>query len=251
LAKHRKPLIGITCCTREDDEAHVHFLSDAYVQVVLSGMGGLPVPVPAYAGDLSPDEILEGLDGLIVTGSRSNVRPELYGGPTPPEDEPSDIRRDATTLPLIRRAVALGVPVLGVCRGHQEFNVAFGGTLFTRVHEQPGYADHRDPHGPAEVMFAPAHPVSLTAGGVLRGLLGADEVTVNSLHWQGVDKVGPGLLVDARAPDGLVEALTVPGAGAFALSVQWHPEWRFAENPHSRAIFAALGEAAAKRALST
>lgn len=248
MARFRKPLIGVTCCTRDDEEAHVHFFSDAYVQVVLSGVGGIPVPVPAYAGDMAPAEILEGLDGLIVTGSRSNVRPELYGGPVPSDDEPSDRRRDATTLPLIRAAVSLGVPTLGVCRGHQEFNVAFGGTLFARVHEQPGLADHRDPEGPAEVMFGPAHPVRPTAGGLLSRLLGGDEIMVNSLHWQGVDRVGDGLVVEARSPDGLVEALSARGAAASALSVQWHPEWRFAENPVSVALFQALGDAARIRA---
>lgn len=244
----RKPLIGITCCTRGDEETHIHLVPDTYVQAVLAGMEALPCPIPACGEALGLSDLLDELDGLLVTGSRSNVQPSLYGGLPAPEGEPQDPARDATTLPLIRAAVGMGVPLLAICRGHQELNVAFGGTLFQRVHEESGFADHRDRPGTPDEMFALAHSVKLTTGGLLSKLLEADEIMVNSLHGQGIDLIGKGLTVEARAPDGLIEAVRVEGATAFALGVQWHPEWKFATNPVSRAIFAALADQARARA---
>jgi len=146
------------------------------------------------------------------------------------------------------KAVASGVPVLGICRGFQEMNVAFGGTLHQKVHEVEGRHDHReDTSLELDVQYGPAHEVVLERGGSLQALTGQDRIQVNSLHSQGVDRLGPGLAVEARALDGLIEAFRVEHAKAFALAVQWHPEWKAVSNPFSRALFAAFGAAARER----
>ena len=194
--------------------------------------------------------MLDQLDGLLITGSPSNLEPHHYGGPAAGAVGPSDPARDATTLPLIRQALARGVPLLAICRGLQELNVALGGTLHQEVHELPGRLDHRsDKTVAAEQRYAPAHEVSLTAGGMLQALLGgAARIEVNSLHGQAIDRLAPGLVVEARAPDGTIEAVAVRAAAAFALAVQWHPEWRVLDNPVSRRLYAAFGAACRARA---
>jgi putative glutamine amidotransferase len=228
-----------------------HAVGEKYARAVLDAAGGLPILVPALAEELRLDELVDRLDGLLFTGSPSNVEPHHYEGPPSHPGTLHDPARDATTLPLIRRAVGAGVPVFGICRGFQEFNVAFGGSLHQRVHELPGHLDHRDDESqPLEVQYGPAHEVILEGGGLLRSLAGTERVTVNSLHSQGIERLGQGLAVEARAPDGLVEAFRVEGAVRFALAVQWHPEWRVMENPLSRALFAAFGGACRARAES-
>jgi putative glutamine amidotransferase len=162
-----------------------------------------------------------------------------------------DPNRDATTIPLIPQAIAAGVPVLAVCRGFQEMNVAYGGTLHQRLHEVAGLSDHReDESAPLEVQYGPAHEVRLEPGGRLRAIAGRDRIVVNSLHWQGIDLLGQGLTVEARAPDGVIEAIGVADASTFALGVQWHPEWQFEKSEFSRALLAAFGEACRRRAES-
>lgn len=184
-----------------------------------------------------------------MTGSPSNVEPHRYRGPASAPGTLHDPQRDATTLPLIPRAVAAGVPVLAICRGFQEMNVAFGGTLHQKVHEVAGLMDHRDDESlPLDEQYGPAHDVILEACGLLRGLAGAERVRVNSLHSQGVDRLGGDLVVEARAPDGLVEAFRVRSAPRFAVAVQWHPEWKVMSNDFSRALFAAFGAASRERA---
>jgi putative glutamine amidotransferase len=160
-----------------------------------------------------------------------------------------DPERDATTLPLIRAAVAAGVPVFGICRGFQELNVAFGGSLHQKVHETGTFMDHREPENePVEVQYAPSHPLHVQPGGVLAGLGLPGEIRVNSIHGQGVERLAPGLRVEALAPDGLIESISVEGAASFALGVQWHPEWQVRSNPEYLAIFQAFGDACRKRA---
>jgi putative glutamine amidotransferase len=242
------PVIGIPACVREFHEMPFHTVSDRYVNCVLSGVGGLPVLIPAD-GCVCFETLLASVDGLIFTGSPSNVEPHHYGGPVY-EGTLHDPCRDATTLPLIRAAIAAGVPVFAICRGHQELNVALGGSLHQLVHELPGRIDHRSSRElPRQHRADPRHLVRLTAGGFLARLAGgAAEVMVNSLHAQAIDRVADGLIVEAVATDGTIEAVRVKDAAAFALGVQWHPEARLAEDTLSQALFAAFGDAARARA---
>jgi putative glutamine amidotransferase len=222
-----------------------HAVGEKYIAAIVDAADCLPLLIPVLETPLDVTEVLARVDGIFFTGSPSNVEPHRYGGPASAQGTLHDPHRDATTLSLIPRALAAGVPVLGVCRGFQEMNVALGGTLHQRVHEVEGLHDHReDKQQPLEVQYGPAHDVTLEPGGVLRGLAGADRVRVNSLHWQGVDRLGPDLAVEARAPDGLVEAFRVKSAPAFAIAVQWHPEWQATRNPFSKALFAEFGRAA-------
>jgi putative glutamine amidotransferase len=243
------PLIGIPACLVSRDGFAYHQVGDKYVDCVIDGAGGLPLLIPALGPRLDFDALLAGLDGLLITGSPSNVEPHHYGGPAPPPDSLCDPARDATTLPLIRRALDLAVPVLAICRGLQELNVALGGTLHQEVHELPGRLDHRsDKTVPLVERYELVHPVRLAPDGALQKLLsGAPTIEVNSLHGQAIDRLAEGLAVEALAPDGTIEAVSVEHAPAFALAVQWHPEWRVLENPTSRRLFAAFGAACRAR----
>jgi putative glutamine amidotransferase len=244
-----RPLIGIPADRRMVGAHPFHMVGEKYARAVLEAAGGAPLLIPSLAEELGFEELLERLDGLLFTGSPSNVEPYHYEGPPSAPGTLHDPARDATALPLIRKAVASGVPVFGICRGFQEMNVAFGGTLHQKLHEVPGNLDHRDDESqPLEVQYGPAHEVTLEPGGLLRSLAGTERIQVNSLHNQGIDRLGPGLDVEARAPDGVIEAFRVRAARSFALAVQWHPEWRVMSNPFSRALFAAFGAASRARA---
>jgi putative glutamine amidotransferase len=243
-----RPLIGIPADRRMVGHHHFHMVGEKYARAVVEAAGAAPLLIPSLAEELRFEELLERLDGLLFTGSPSNVEPRHYDGPPSAPGTLHDPARDATTLPLIRKAVESGVPVFGICRGFQEMNVAFGGTLHQRLHEVPGHLDHRDDETqPLEVQYGPAHDVSLEPGGLLRSLSDSDRIRVNSLHNQGIDRLGAPLAVEARAPDGVIEAFRVREARSFALAVQWHPEWQVMTNPFSRALFAAFGRAAAGR----
>lgn len=245
----RLPLIGVSACTREMGPQTYHIAGDKYLRAVALGAGGIPLVIPALGDLLDQETLLASLDGLLFTGSPSNVEPHHYQGPASAAGTRHDPARDRTTLPLVRAAIAAGLPVLGICRGFQEMNVAFGGTLHQRVHETAGYMDHREPADePLEVQYAPRHPVRVQAGGILDGIGLPSEIQVNSIHGQGVERLAPGLHVEALAPDGLVEAFSVEGARSFALGVQWHPEWQVLTNPNYLAIFQAFGEACRKTA---
>jgi putative glutamine amidotransferase len=244
-----RPLIGIPADRRMVGHHPFHMVGEKYARAVLDAAHAAPVLIPPLAEELRFEELLERLDGLLFTGSPSNVEPHHYDGPPSVPGTLHDPARDATTLPLIRKAVESGVPVFGICRGFQEMNVAFGGTLHQKLHEVPGHLDHRDDETqPLEVQYGPAHEVTLEPGGMLRSLADGDRVRVNSLHSQGIDRLGAPLAVEARAPDGVIEAFRVRAAHSFALAVQWHPEWKVMANPFSRALFAAFGRAAAERA---
>jgi putative glutamine amidotransferase len=240
-----QPLIGIPADRRILGPHPFHCVGEKYIAAVVHAADAVPLLVPSLGEGANLDAILDCVDGILLTGSPSNVEPHRYFGPPSEPDTMHDPHRDATTLPLVPRVVAAGMPLLAICRGFQEMNVAYGGTLWQKVQEVPGYADHReDKEHPLERQYAPAHEVELVAGGELRRIAGAERAMVNSLHSQGVQRLGDGLEVEARAPDGLVEGFRVRGAPGFALAVQWHPEWQVMSNPFSRALFAAFGDAA-------
>jgi putative glutamine amidotransferase len=223
-------------------------VGEKYVRAVVDGAGCLPLLVPTLDPVLPLREVLAGLDGLLLTGAVSNIEPHHYSDESSYEGNLLDPRRDATNLPLIPLAIGMGVPVLAICRGFQEVNVAFGGTLHQKVQEQPGFMDHRENRDdPLDVQYGPAHDIALVPGGLLAGLAGDTRATVNSLHGQGVRRLGEGLVVEAQAPDGLIEAYRHDGP-AFMLAVQWHPEWKVRENPFYLAIFRAFGDACRMRA---
>lgn len=243
-----RPLIGIPADRRMVGHHPFHMVGEKYARAVIDAAGAAPLLIPSLAEELGFEELLERLDGLLFTGSPSNVEPHHYDGPPSVPGTLHDPARDATTLPLIRTAVQAGVPVLGICRGFQEMNVAFGGTLHQKLHEVPGHLDHRDDETqPLEVQYGPAHEVTLEPGGLLRSLADGDRIRVNSLHSQGIERLGPPLAIEARAPDGVIEGFRVRDARSFALAVQWHPEWEVMADPFSRALFAAFGRAAAGR----
>jgi putative glutamine amidotransferase len=226
-----------------------HMVGEKYARAVLDAAGGVPLFIPSLAQELGFDELIERLDGLLFTGSPSNVEPHLYQGAPSDPGTLHDPARDATTLPLIRKAVSAAVPIFGICRGFQEMNVAFGGTLHQKLHEVAGHLDHRDDTTqPLEVQYGPAHEVTLEPGGLLRSLTPAERIQVNSLHNQGIARLGSELSVEARAPDGVIEAFRVRDAQRFAIAVQWHPDWKVMANPFSRALFAAFGQASRERA---
>lgn len=242
------PLVGIPADYRTLGGEAYDLAAESYILAVVEAMQALPVIVPALGDRLDIEGLLGRIDGLLVTGSQSNVAPSRYNGP---EDDPGtmhDTRRDAGNLALIPAAVAAGVPMLAICRGFQEMNVAYGGSLHQKIHELPGRMDHRAVQSSdIDTIFGLRHPVRLAEKGMLHALLGAETAIVNSVHSQGVDRIGKGLSVEATAEDGTIEALRVDGAKDFALGVQWHPEHRATENPVSRAIFGAFTEAVNRR----
>jgi putative glutamine amidotransferase len=243
------PLIGIPTCFREVNERVMYTAVVRYPHAVVDAAGGLPVLIPSIGDKLDLDALLGRLDGILLTGSPSNVEPYHYGGPPSREGTLHDPDRDATTLPLIRAAVARGLPVLAICRGIQELNVALGGTLHQRIGERPGGDVHRRGRDIKRIMemtmderYGPCHPVKLAPDGYFAALAGATEIMVNSLHGQGIDQPAPGLKVEAVAPDGLIEGVSLPAAH-FVVGVQWHPEYKPLNNPFSRALFDAFGQA--------
>lgn len=245
-----KPVIGVPADRRVLPPHPFHMVGEKYLTAIRDGAGGIPLMIPSLGSSIEPDELLALCDGLLLTGSLSNVEPHRYGGEPSREGTLHDPERDETTLPLIRRALETGVPLLALCRGFQELNVVMGGTLHQLIHEVPGYGNHKEnPEDPVEKQYGPAHCVTLVEGGLLRKLAGQDRVQVNSLHSQAVARLGSGVTVEAVADDGLVEAFRVDSARGFALAVQWHPEWRVTENEFSLAIFRTFGDACRERAV--
>ena len=240
--KQVTPLIGVTACRQQLEKNSSHTAGDKYVEA--AGFAGIPLILPARAEPVAAELVLERLDGILFTGSPSNVEPHHYNGSPSAEGTRHDVYRDRLTLPLLRAAIAAGVPVFCICRGFQELNVSLGGSLHQQVHELPGYLDHREPKDVAlEVQYAPQHSVSVQPGGLFERLGLPTVFEVNSLHGQGIERLASGLRVEAVAPDGLVEAVTLDNAPGFVLGVQWHPEWRFADNPVSLRLFQAFREA--------
>ena len=250
MARSRKrPLIvGIPCDLRIIDDLPFHVVGEKYINAVRDVTGAIPLLIPVAREPLDIEQILDAVDGIFLPGSPSNVAPENYGGAPPRDGNVADPQRDALCLPLIRATVARGMPLLAVCRGMQEMNVAFGGTLHQFVHELPGRHNHLDGHlqKPAATLderYAPAHTITVLAKTHLARIIGAKRFKVNSVHNQGIDRLAEGLQVEAVAPDGTIEAVSIDGAPGFAIGVQWHPEWRASENPAYAAIFQAFRKA--------
>jgi putative glutamine amidotransferase len=242
----RRPVIGIIGNSLLiNDEYPAHAGGSMNSCAVAQVAGGIPLIVPADPAVITVAELLEVCDGFLLTGGRPNVHPSEYGEEETPAHGTFDRNRDAIVLPLVRACVERGQPFLGVCRGFQEVNVALGGTLHAEIRDLPGRDNHRmPPDGTLEEKFALRHKVTFTEGGVFHRLMGAREVMTNSLHGQGVKDPGRNIVIDGHAPDGTPEALYVRGAPGFTLSVQWHPEFNAANDPVSRPLFAAFGQAA-------
>jgi putative glutamine amidotransferase len=246
-----KPLIGVTSERVLADGYYWHRAEEHYPLAIIEAAGGIPVLIPALAQRLDYRELLQRLDGLLLTGGASNIEPEFYGHESEQPDSPRDRQRDETTLALISQAIALGAPVFGICRGLQEMNVALGGTLHQRVHLVAGKFDHReDEQAPLVEQYGLAHRVSLQAGGLLAALSSEKEIEVNSVHGQGIDRLASGLRIEALAPDGLIEAISLPSAAAFTCAVQWHPEWFAQTTPFCRTLIATFGTACRNYALA-
>lgn len=240
-----KPVVLVPSCNRMLGQHPFHIAGRKYIEAVRLA-GGLPLIVPvAHADEI--DELLDHAHGVLLTGSPSNVHPRHFGEDVHDPSLPLDPERDDWTLPMIRRIVERGIPLFAICRGFQETNVALGGSLHQAVHEVEGQHDHRGaggrPDASAEEVYDLAHPVDVQPGGVLATILAEPRIQVNSVHGQGVNRLAPGLRVEARAPDGLVEAFSVERSPGFNLCVQWHPEWRAATNPVSVRLLRAFGDA--------
>jgi putative glutamine amidotransferase len=243
------PLVGLPSDRKQIGHHPFQAVGEKYIRGVTDGAGCLPVLLPSMNPPLDLRDLLSRLDGLLLTGSVSNIEPHHYSDEPSYEGNLHDPSRDATTLPIVPLAIEMKLPVLAVCRGFQEVNVALGGTLHQKVHEIPGFDDHReDLDDELDEQYAPVHPVRLAQGGLLARVAGTGEVMVNSLHGQGLRTPGRGLVVEATAPDGLVEAVRLDSPDTFLLAVQWHPEWKVRENPFYLGIFQAFAAACQARA---
>ena len=244
----RKPVVLIPADVKQIGEHPFHAVGQKYILAAAQAAGALPLLVPAISDHMDIEELVAMADGVMLTGSPSNVHPSHFGQSVLNPALPLDTARDALTLKLIRATVNASVPLLAICRGFQELNVAFGGSLHQAVQEVADLNDHREAKDlPLDAQYAVAHSVKLVANGKLENILGVNEIMVNSLHGQGINRLGAGLSAEAFALDGLVEAVRVEEAATFAIGVQWHPEWKVLENPHYLAIFKAFGEACRAR----
>lgn len=248
-----RPLICVAANSLEATHRRhqVHATGERNVHSLLKMVECIPMLLPPVGAAMDIGELVSRMDGVVLTGGRSNVEPHHYGGPAFPPDEFIDPGRDTLVLPLVRACIAARVPVFGICRGIQEINVALGGSLHYRIHELSGKNDHRRPtrdDATQEEIYRLNHLVKLTAGGLFQALTGHDEMMVNSLHGQGVDRLGEGLVVEAMSIDGVVEGLRHEDNTQFVVGVQWHAEWKPEEHELSGALYTAFGEAARARA---
>lgn len=237
------PLVGLPADTYEKSGFLFHSLGDKYVRALTDVSKVLAVMIPSLIDEGQISVLLEHFDGVLMTGAVSNVHPPLYGEKPTAAHEPFDLGRDQTTLKLIRAVIDRGIPLFCICRGFQELNVVMGGTLETELQEKPGRLDHRGQSHDIDVRYGAAHEISIENGGMLERILGKNQTRVNSLHRQGIKKLGQGLVVEAIAPDGVIEAVSVKGAKSFALGTQWHPEFKAASNIDSSKLFEAFGNA--------
>ena len=241
-----RPLIGVTAFLHQIDETwEAQICGNRTPQAVAEVSGGLPLILPGLPGTAETGELVGLLDGLVLTGARPNVHPSFYGHDETEAHAPFDLGRDNLVLPLTRAMIAAGKPVFGICRGIQEMNVAFGGTLHPEIRDLPGRMNHRMPPGETDhdVIFAKRHKVEFRAGGTFHHLFGTTAAVTNSLHGQAVWEPGERVIVEGHADDGTVEAISIEGAASFALGVQWHAEYDAVNDPVNRALFAAFGAA--------
>tara|TARA_R100001129_G_scaffold184692_5_gene170299 strand:- start:6941 stop:7708 length:768 start_codon:yes stop_codon:yes gene_type:complete len=237
-------IVVIPADIREFDGYVWHASPSQYVNAAIRGAHVQPLIVPSLEEGFDADRVLDRVDGVLVSGSRTNVHPSLYGAEETESHGPFDPARDATSMKLITRAIERGIPLLAICRGIQELNVALGGTLATEIQDLPGRMDHRKPNDPdTDKAFAIRHSIKVRKNGCLSAILGDEEPRVNSLHRQAISDLAPRLAVEAEAEDGTVEAVSVIDAPGFAVGVQWHPEYWVGSDAISDRIFAAFGEA--------
>lgn len=240
-----QPLVAVSTDVKHFENYDWHATPRQYLEAAIAGAGVFPVLVPSFGDRLDLDQLLASVDGVMLTGSRSNVHPSLYGGEADEANGPYDPQRDSTTLPMIRKAIDYGVPLLAICRGIQELNVALGGTLATEIQERPGALDHRAPvSDDQDERFRIRQNISIKPASCLASVFGSGEIAVNSVHRQAIDVPGSNLQIEAVAPDGTVEAVSVKGARAFAVGVQWHPEYWVHSDGNSAKLFKAFGDAA-------
>jgi putative glutamine amidotransferase len=252
----KRPVVGVIANERlVANRFAAQSVGERNLRAVAEVAGALPIMFAGCADITAIDELLDVVDGVLLTGARANVHPSRFGVEPHASHEPYDIRRDALALELVEVCIDRGVPLLGICRGFQEMNVAFGGTLHPEIRELPGRVNHRMPrletgeiHPDQKVIFADRHEVHLIHGGVFAKLLGQETIRVNSLHGQGILETGKRVVVEGVAEDGTIEAIRIADAPGFALGVQWHAEYDPQRNPVNRALFQAFGEAAQGRA---
>ena len=237
-----RPVIGMICCRRTVGTEYAQAVMERYLYGVAPYVDAIPFLIPSLPYLVDATEVARRIDGLLLTGSPSNLEPKRYGEEIPEAEGPFDPSRDEMAMALVDAMMQAGKPVFGICRGFQEFNVHFGGTLARDLSSPSRTLKH---HAPDDVsfadMFAHTHAVQLNPNGALYHTIGTREILVNSVHYQGVDRIGTGLHVEAQAPDGVIEAFSSDAFGAPILAVQWHPEWQPENNENSRKIFALMG----------
>ncbi|PML80987.1 gamma-glutamyl-gamma-aminobutyrate hydrolase family protein [Enterovibrio norvegicus] len=249
MTRSAMPMVGVSGCTSQLGLHPFHIAGDKYLRGVSDGASCCPLIIPALGDALPMDDLLSSLDGILFTGSPSNIQPHHYSGTPSEPGTQHDPDRDATTLPMMKLALEMGVPFLAICRGFQEMNVVMGGTLHQKLHDVGDFIEHReDKTAPVDIQYGLSHTVNIEPGGLLCEAWGRTSADVNSVHTQGIDRLGEGLRPEATAPDGLIEAMSVINAKQFALGVQWHPEWKVTKNPFYSAIFEVFGNACRQRA---
>jgi putative glutamine amidotransferase len=245
----RKPVVLMSMGAQERKGHAYQVMTQKYMSPLIEFAGCVPLLAPTCFGTEDLEQYLSMADGVYVTGAGSNIDSRLYGQENLTPDKAQDQDRDHFDLPLIRAALAMGLPLLGICRGMQEMNVALGGDIHQKLYEIEGVNDHReDSSTPPAEQYADIHLVRLVPNTWLAELMGQAEIPVNSLHGQGIKTLGKGLQPLAHAEDGVIEAIHLPEAEQFTLGVQWHPEWQAAQNPHSIRLFQAFGAACQKQA---
>lgn len=245
-----RPLIGIACSHHlAEDTYEVQMTGRRTIDAVGEVAGCLPMLIPGLPSAMDIGDLCQTVDGVVLTGGRANVHPKFYGEELTEAHGAMDEGRDAVMLPLIRACVDLGIPLLGLCRGIQEMNVAFGGTLYHEVGDLPGRHRHRMPKGckDPEIIFKLREQVRLKPGGVLARMLGTENIVTNSLHGQAVRDPGDRVVLEGWAVDETVEAISIAGARSYAIGVQWHAEYEPAEDPVSKVLFTEFGDAARAR----